>query len=59
MKPIVRSPLARAWLKFVMGHVAFLVAEMPGRIAHARSHDELAALQDILKLARNRRVAKS
>jgi|RhiMethySRZTD1v2_1073278.scaffolds.fasta_scaffold993009_2 hypothetical protein len=25
MKPIVRSPLARAWLKFVMGHVAFLV----------------------------------
>jgi hypothetical protein len=24
MKPIVRSPLARAWLKFVMGHVAFL-----------------------------------
>jgi hypothetical protein len=25
MKPIVRSPLARAWLKFVVGHVAFLV----------------------------------
>jgi hypothetical protein len=26
MSPIVRSPLARAWLKFVMGHVAFVVA---------------------------------
>jgi hypothetical protein len=25
MRLIVRSPLARAWLKFVMGHVAFVV----------------------------------
>jgi hypothetical protein len=25
MRLIVRSPLARAWLKFVVGHVAFVV----------------------------------
>jgi hypothetical protein len=25
MRLIVRSPLARAWLKFAMGHVAFVV----------------------------------
>ncbi len=40
-------------------HVALFVAEVPRRIGKPRSNNDFAARQDILKLARHRRVAKS